>query len=249
MIKIYIDEEIEKYYQNLPPILKDALYDTDIADKIFDIGKTSGLMDEKIKILAEETGYVVLGLTRPMDFVERLADGLKLDHDKICTIAKEINHQIFFPMREALKIAHQTEVSEDEIERGATMMKKAPVQPSVPKITTPPPFPPPAIPKTPEEPPKPMPPSQVFPQKIMLEKKPELNLPPSKIPPIDLRNQKEQVARPYSPPTTTIKTAPEEKPIETSTATIALPPPPASPSPAPKKNSYDERDPYKEPVE
>lgn len=226
----YTDEEIESRFQKLPQVLQDAMCDPDIAEKMGVIGKMFGLLREKIRYMSEETGYIILGLTRPQEFVNSLAESLEVNTDKAKVIAKEINHQIFFPLREALKTAHQVEVSEDEIERGAAMMKKAPTPPLPPKSTPPPP---PRPTEEKKESPLPPPPT-VFPQKIVLEKKPELNLPPSKIPPIDLRNPKE----PVPPPTENTATA------------ITTPPSPTTTPPQPsKKNVYEERDPYKEPVE
>lgn len=232
----YTKEELETRYRKLPEILRDALLSVEVANKIFETAKKHGLPAQKISRLAEEVGYVILGLTKPQEFIPKLIQTVEVDSDKAKTIAKEINHQIFFPLREELKKTHEMDMTEEEIERGAAMMR-APTPPAPPR----PPAPPlPAQPPTPTAPPQqqmpsptptpprppqpieekkapPLPPPPVFPpKKIVLEKKPEPPSPPPKIPPIDLRNQK-----PPTPP----------------------------PMPPPRNTKYEESDPYREPPE
>lgn len=108
----YQKRKIEEQYQKLPDTLKDALLGVDTANKIFEIGRKSLLTIEKVGFLAEEAGYVILGLTRPEDFVNILAERLETSTNDAREIAKEINSQIFYPLREALKTAHHIEVSE-----------------------------------------------------------------------------------------------------------------------------------------
>lgn len=99
-------ELAQKHYEDLPQILKEALFSTNIAEQMHEIGKKFGLTIEKTGIIAEETGYIMLGLARPDEFVANLSGGLGVDTDKAQEIAAEINHQIFFPLREELKRTH-----------------------------------------------------------------------------------------------------------------------------------------------
>ena len=99
-------ELARKHYEQLPSILKEALFSTDVAEQMTEIGKKFGLTIEKTGIMAEETGYVMLGLARPNEFTGNLAHGLQINKDKATDIAAEINHQIFFPLREELKRTH-----------------------------------------------------------------------------------------------------------------------------------------------
>lgn len=108
-------ELARKHYEQLPSVLKQALFSTDIAEKMFEIGKKFGLTIEKTGIMAEETGYVMLGLARPNELVGNLASGLQVNADKAQDVAAEINHQIFFPLREELKRTHNFDMDMGEI--------------------------------------------------------------------------------------------------------------------------------------
>lgn len=147
----YTPEEIEERFTRLPEPLKDEMMSVENSERIFEVGKKFALTIEQIGFLAEESGYVVLGLTHPNNFVQRLKDHLRIDEKKAKTIAQEINHQVFFPLREMLKNTHQFELTQEQIQ------------------TSPPPIPPiprvqPPAPKTPPAPPVPVPP--ILPIKI-----------------------------------------------------------------------------------
>jgi len=114
----FTKEEIQTRFQKLPPNLKDAIVDVDVSEKIFAIGESTGLTIEQIGTLAAETGYVTLGLTRPNEFVSALSKNLGISEDAAKKIAAEVNHQIFYPIREALKSAHQVEITYEKIESG-----------------------------------------------------------------------------------------------------------------------------------
>lgn len=108
-------ELARKHYEELPGVLKQALFSTEIAEQMFEIGKKFGLTIEKTGIMAEETGYIMLGLTRPNELVTNLAAELGIDSDKAQDVAAEISHQIFFPLREELKRTHDFDMDTGEI--------------------------------------------------------------------------------------------------------------------------------------
>ncbi len=139
----YSPEEIEQHFQELPEALKEQMLSADNSERIFQAGKKFGLTVEQVGFLAEESGYVVLGLTRPNDFVTRLRDHLGIDNETAKTIAQEINHQIFFPLREMLKTAHQFEITQEKIQAAQpTPIMPKPQAPLSPPIKPTPPIPP-----------------------------------------------------------------------------------------------------------
>lgn len=238
----YSQREIEERYQKLPPILKEAMFSPDIANKMFEIGKKFGLTIEEIGFLAEETGYIILGLTRPQQFVDALTTRLNVGQDKAKTIAAEVNHQIFFSLREALKATHQFEVTEEKIRQSPPPLRPQPqveAAPRPPSPPAPPPKPPPVAPKPEPRPTPPMPP----PSQIRRAEPKPVSPPPKppipKSPPIDLR----QIPRPEQPKPT---------PQPAQTRPVAIPPAPQetpiAPSPV-KKAPTDGFDPYREPIE
>src|SRR3989344_5123898 len=112
MLQNYTQQELKERYEKLPEVLKDAMFNTDIAAKILELGKKHGLTIEKTGFMAEETGFVILGLTRPEELINVLAESLEVKEDQARNIATDLNHQIFFPLREALKTTHQIEIGE-----------------------------------------------------------------------------------------------------------------------------------------
>ena len=124
----YTNEQIKQQYEKLPLALKDAMYSADIAEKMVALGRKHGITIEQVGYMAEETGYVVLGLTRPTQFVTALREKLGIDDTLARKIASDINHEVFYPLRETLKSTHQVEVSEDAIQKGSGDVLRDPKQ-------------------------------------------------------------------------------------------------------------------------
>lgn len=266
----YTQQQIDERYEKLPDVLKDAMFSPDIADKMVEVGKKSGLTLDKIGEIAEETGYVVLGLTAPKDFVKALEARLEKDAGKAPEIAKEINHQIFYPLREELKKAHNIEITTEELEKKEPLMRPAPPRPA-PAPTIPPkpataPIPPlpareaglsagsPTSIRPPSFMPKPPTPPAPTPHPLPDAQSAKGTFPAkgeggiffetkSRVPPIDLRPSRPSTLSqsPQIPPASNaINLKPPEEP-RTEPPTVA--PPPA------EKKPFQGNDPYREPPE
>jgi len=105
-------EQLIKRYKNLPPDLKDAMFSEEVTDKIMNISNKYGLYVDKMGDLGNEIGRVMLGLTHPKDFIKNLSERLGVDAEKAKSIAKDVNEQIFGPVRESLKKLHK--IGEEE---------------------------------------------------------------------------------------------------------------------------------------
>ncbi|QQG42709.1 MAG: hypothetical protein HYW15_00580 [Candidatus Giovannonibacteria bacterium] len=99
-------EEIIAKYQELPEDLQKALVSSFFSNAITDAGKKFGLAIDKIGELAEETGFVMLGVTPPSEYVKNLTGRLGVAPEKARAIAEEINQKVFQPVRESLKKIH-----------------------------------------------------------------------------------------------------------------------------------------------
>lgn len=97
------EKELQTRFDKLPFTLKTALRSIDSARTVVDIGRKHALHVDKIGTLGEETGMVILGITHPAQFSERLANNLGLNEELTRQIAQEINAEIFLKIREALK--------------------------------------------------------------------------------------------------------------------------------------------------
>lgn len=105
-MKEYTDEQTIEIYKNLPEDLKGAIFNVEMTKAVDAIGKKYNLYVDRIGILGNETGMVMLGVTKPKDFVSNLSARLGVSNDMARSIAEEINQQIFSKVRESLKKVH-----------------------------------------------------------------------------------------------------------------------------------------------
>lgn len=99
-------EELLKKYEELPEDLKKAMYSASTAEIIYELGKKYGLNIEETGDLTTEVAKIILGLDHPKNFISTLIDILGVPKEKAIEIAQDVNHQIFFPIREELKKLH-----------------------------------------------------------------------------------------------------------------------------------------------
>ena len=268
-------DELRARYRTLPPVLQDALFSEETANKLVDIGQRHGCTVEQIGIMAEETGYTILGLVSPRDFARVLKTELGVDEETAFAIARDISHQVFFAIRESLKKTHEFEVGDDAMKPAPEDSRRPPatkpVRPSIvpgleqkpaaqpirPPMSMPPPRPPqppaptpvPSAPKpapiTPPVRPAPLPPISVPPPPT-----------PSSAPPPQFQKAAPQTPKPTHPPApqTPPKPAmslippPQTSPKKIPPIDLRIPPKPPENLPISRK-IYQGSDPYKEPVE
>lgn len=125
----YTQDQIEERYQKLPDALKQALFAPDVAEKMFAIGKKYGLTIEKIGLAADEVGAVILGFTKPNNFVGYFADALGIESAKAGEIASDINHEILYPLREELKKTHEVDFNIDTLRPAFMTPPRGPISP------------------------------------------------------------------------------------------------------------------------
>ena len=246
-------------YKKLPDAVKSALFSTASAAKMLEIGKKYGLQMEEISYMAEETGYALLGLTKPAQFTEIIKTRLHIPQEKGEKIAEEITSAIFLPLQQALQ-----EMPIEEKGKEPT-----PVQEDISH------FPIPPIPQNPPLPPPPTTPASQIPPISSKPFRPNPlpeSIPPSKIPPIDLRRPEISAPQesllaplintpfpPGSSETEAQRSASLQNPTSpsqsSSPATPALIPKRPAPPPLPYENTpggkpvYKDVDPYREIVE
>lgn len=102
----YTDQQITEMYENLPQDLRDAIFSVGTNNVVQEIGGKYKLMIDKVGILGNETGMVMLGVTHPNDFIANLARRLEVDKQTAHDIAQDINQQIFQKVRESLRKVH-----------------------------------------------------------------------------------------------------------------------------------------------
>ena len=96
----------KELFEKLPQDIKEAMYGVDSSETIQSISKKYNLLIDKMGILSEETGLVMLGLTHPKDFIPKLVLRLGVDQTTAKSIAQDVNEQIFKKVRESLMKIH-----------------------------------------------------------------------------------------------------------------------------------------------
>jgi len=87
----------------LPQNLQQMILSTDTAETVQAIGQKYHLHVDKMGVLDNEVGAVLVGETRPENFTSRLKEKLGLDQTTVQAITHEVNERIFLPLRETLK--------------------------------------------------------------------------------------------------------------------------------------------------
>jgi len=105
-------ERFFEKYNKLPKDVQRAMFSSLTSDRIFEIGSKHSLAIDKMGLLSGEIGWGLLGEKRASQFVENLQKALGLNHEKAYEIAQDVNHSIFYEIRENLKKLHGVPVTE-----------------------------------------------------------------------------------------------------------------------------------------
>ena len=100
-------DEFRAKYATLPQNLREAYGSLDTTKILQEIGRKHGLLIDQIGELVNETGFLMLGATRPSDYISKLASALAVGREQAKEIAVDVNEQVFKPIRDALKQVHK----------------------------------------------------------------------------------------------------------------------------------------------
>ena len=103
------DPKVIEKFKSLPQKLKDALFSEDTTEAVFAIGKENNLTVYQMGELADETGLIILGLTRPEEYAKNLAQKLGTDPATTNKIVQAVNQKVFDSILEELKALHRGE--------------------------------------------------------------------------------------------------------------------------------------------
>jgi hypothetical protein len=226
-----LEESIAQVVQGLPPVIRAYVTEGKYTDVSKRLMSKYGLRVDQAGVLERELALILMGVDTPDEFTEALAKEAALDQKVIADIVRDVNDQIFIPLREA----------EDEERRR-----------SIAPVSTPTPAPtPPPVEKVVEEKPKevirlvvpslPTPPPAPLNKALPAEnQKGVALLSDHEEPPIEFPAQ--------VTPATPIKKS--ETAVPTPAQGVTLPPRPLPPPPVPATpvTSYTV-DPYREPID
>lgn len=116
----YTQEQLLTKFNSLPQELKQAIAGVETSEIIQNISKKHHLQIDQMGELAAETGLVLLGLTKPDDYIKNLSSRLKINLKDARDIALEVNIEIFSKVKESLKKLHGIGVPKTESTREKT---------------------------------------------------------------------------------------------------------------------------------
>ena len=99
-MKTFTQQQVIDAYDRLPDPVKDAIFEETTVDKIQAIGKKHGLLLDKMGNLAEEVGYVMLGLISAKEFPEYIMNTCGIPAEKAGEIITDLNRDVFLPIQE-----------------------------------------------------------------------------------------------------------------------------------------------------
>lgn len=103
-------------FESLPDDLKTALTSEEVDASIQGVAKKHFLHIDQTGELADETGLVMLGLTKTDEYINNLKERLGVQQQKAAEIAKDIDENVLRPIKTSLIKMHDesTEAAEDE---------------------------------------------------------------------------------------------------------------------------------------
>lgn len=86
-------------WDNLPIILREAMFSERNADILWSVCKEQHLSEDKIRIVANFVGDVIMGFTHPEDLAKEIKEALGINIEIANSISVEINRKIFMPLK------------------------------------------------------------------------------------------------------------------------------------------------------
>ena len=120
--------EFRKKYAELPQNLREAYESVRTTEILEEIGKKHGLQIDETGELVDETGYVMLGVTKPDEYIQKLEDALEIPREKAREVALEVNELVFKPIRDALKQVHRVGEYKDPSQRQAPALPRVEIK-------------------------------------------------------------------------------------------------------------------------
>jgi len=111
----YTISQIEKRYNQLFKDIKEMISSAETTKQIDDIGSRAKLHIDQKGELIDETGLLMLGLTKPNEYVGNLKIRLNISTLLAEQIAKEINEKVLYKIRDSIKEMSRVEMPDEEI--------------------------------------------------------------------------------------------------------------------------------------
>ncbi len=94
------EESIKQVIQTLPPVIREYITQGKYTPVAINLTRKYGLRIDQSGVLEREIMLLLMGVDDPSEFAQALAEEAKINQETINNIAKDINDQIFVPLRE-----------------------------------------------------------------------------------------------------------------------------------------------------
>lgn len=95
----YTKDQLWKIFEKLPPELKDAIFNQETADTIWDTSERNGLGGEQMHQVATLVGDSLMGLLHPEDLAQTFIEEAGLTPEQATNVARDINRLVMFPVK------------------------------------------------------------------------------------------------------------------------------------------------------
>lgn len=112
----YTKEQIDEKFKALHASIQDAVLSSKTEEEIRKVSDKYKLHVDVAGLLNEEIVYTLVGLNNASDFKTRLASA-GIPEDTLDSIVKDVNEQIFLPIRESLKEIENKNIEEAKMEQ------------------------------------------------------------------------------------------------------------------------------------
>jgi len=110
-------QQIQQRFESLPEDVKEAISSIDTTNTILEIGKSNSIQIDEMGEFVDETSMVMLGFTKPSDFVSNIESRFGVSKEIAEKLVKEINEKILLKIRESLKkITEEKKEIEEKID-------------------------------------------------------------------------------------------------------------------------------------
>jgi len=100
-------EKMVIIFQALPDDVQTSLFAEETADKMAKLREKHSLTDEQWPQIVRTVGRTMMAILIIKDFVRNIVEIAGIDNDKAAALAKDINQEIFQPVRESLMQVHE----------------------------------------------------------------------------------------------------------------------------------------------
>lgn len=138
------EARIADAYRKTPIEIRQSLESIGFLSRLQGVARKFGLNVEETGELVSETGLVLLGLTKPPQFIDNLAKRLRLPRDRAFAVGQAVNMEVLRPVREIIRkmndstnYEQETKIRTEEKQNTNEGFKFAPSVPQNPPPTLP----------------------------------------------------------------------------------------------------------------